>query len=395
MVKLEKLIVGLMSGTSIDGIDAAIVRINEWGLRTKAELIHFISVPFSEEIQQEILQCMNVEESNIARITSMNFKLGKLFANAVKQVCKEADIPLNQIHAIGSHGQTVFHIPQETDNIVQSTLQIGEPSVIAYETGITVISNFRSMDIAAGGEGAPLVPYTDYLIYQNDSKGRALQNIGGIGNVTVLPKGGEIKDLFAFDTGPGNMIIDEVCKKRLGLAYDCDGNWAAKGRVHKELVATWLRNPYFHKQPPKSTGRELFGNTYTEKILKNYPQMSDQDLIATVTYYTAYSIYDAYKKFVFPKVKIDEIILGGGGSHNRTLINMLKGLLPDYKIYTQEDLGYSSDAKEAIAFAILANETIHQQCSNVPQATGSNKQVILGSITLSPTGDKNFIYKGD
>ncbi len=151
MAKLEKLIVGLMSGTSIDGIDAAIVRINEWGLRTKAELIHFISVPFSEEIQQEILQCMNVEESNIARITSMNFKLGKLFANAVKQVCKEADIPLNQIHAIGSHGQTVFHIPQETDNLVQSTLQIGEPSVIAYETGITVISNFRSMDIAAGG----------------------------------------------------------------------------------------------------------------------------------------------------------------------------------------------------------------------------------------------------
>lgn len=395
MVKLEKLIVGLMSGTSIDGIDAAIVRINEWGLRTKAELIHFISVPFSEEMQQEILQCMNVEESNIARITSMNFKLGKLFANAVKQVCKEADIPLNQIHAIGSHGQTVFHIPQETDNLVQSTLQIGEPSVIAYETGVTVISNFRSMDIAAGGEGAPLVPYTDYLIYQSDSKGRALQNIGGIGNVTVLPKGGEIKDLFAFDTGPGNMIIDEVCKKRLGLAYDRDGNWAAKGKVHKELVAAWLRNPYFHKQPPKSTGRELFGNTYTEKILKNYPEISDQDLIATVTYYTAYSIYDAYKKFVFPKVQIDEIILGGGGSYNRTLINMLKGLLPDYKIYTQEDLGFSSDAKEAIAFAILANETIHQQYANVPQATGSNTQVILGSITLSPTGDKNFIYKGD
>lgn len=391
---LEKLIVGLMSGTSIDGIDAALVRINDYGINTKAELIHFITLPFSEEWKQEILACMDTQVSNVQLLTSMNFKLGKLFAEAVKKVCMEAGVPLTKIDAVGSHGQTVYHIPAANGEYTKSTLQIGEPAIIAFETGATVISNFRAMDMAAGGEGAPLVPYTDYIIYQSQSKGRALQNIGGIGNVTVLPKGGTLQNLYAFDTGPGNMIIDEVCSKRIGLSYDPNGKWASQGKIHYELVNLWMENEYFQLLPPKSTGREMFGIPFTEKILKDNHHLSDQDLIATVTYFTAYSIVDAYKKFVFPNVHIDEIIVGGGGSYNHTLIKMIKELLPNKTVYIQEDIGYSSDAKEAIAFAILANETIHQQYSNVPKATGSKQQVILGSITLPPNGDPNFVYKG-
>ncbi|MGE8204907.1 anhydro-N-acetylmuramic acid kinase AnmK [Heyndrickxia sp. NPDC080065] len=391
---MEKLVVGLMSGTSLDGIDAALVKINDFGIRTKVELIHFITLPFSAELKKDILQCMDIQISNVAFLTSMNFKLGRLFAEAVKKVCAEANVPLTRIDAIGSHGQTVYHLPTAYGDYVKSTLQIGEPAIIAYETGVTVVSNFRAMDMAAGGEGAPLVPYTDYLIYQSDTKGRALQNIGGIGNVTVLPKGGTLNHLYAFDTGPGNMIIDEVCRKRIGLPYDPNGEWASKGKVHKHIVDLWMQQKYFHVSPPKSTGRELFGTHFTEKVLKEYPALSNQDLIATVTYFTAYSIADAYKKFVFPNVPIDEMIVGGGGSYNRTLIRLLKELMPNIAIYIQEDIGYSSDAKEAIAFSILANETIHQQYSNVPRATGSKEQVILGSITLPPNGDPNFIYKG-
>ncbi|GIN86397.1 anhydro-N-acetylmuramic acid kinase [Heyndrickxia sporothermodurans] len=391
---MEKLVVGLMSGTSLDGIDAALVKISDFGISTKVELIHFNTFPFTEELKKEILQCMDIHTSSVALLTSMNFKLGSLFAEAVKKVCREADVPLTRIDAIGSHGQTVYHLPIQSDEYAKSTLQIGEPAIIAYETGVTVISNFRAMDMAAGGEGAPLVPYTDYLIYQSQSKGRALQNIGGIGNVTVLPKGGTLDHLYAFDTGPGNMVIDEVCRKRLGLSYDPNGEWASNGKVNKQIVDLWMKEEYFDLSPPKSTGRELFGTHFTEKILKEYNDLSNEDLIATVTYFTAYSIADAYKRYVFPNAHIDEMIVGGGGSYNHTLIRMLKELLPNIAIYIQEDIGYSSDAKEAIAFSILANETIHQQYSNVPRATGSKEQVILGSITLPPNGDPNFIYKG-
>lgn len=378
---MSKLAVGLMSGTSIDGIDAALVRINGAGLETEVELLHFITMPFSKKDKEAIFQCMDPDRSNVSLVCQLNFRLGYLLAKAVKEVCKQAHLPLEKLDFIASHGQTVYHLPHGGDIYERSTLQIGEPAVIAYETGVSVIANFRSMDMAAGGEGAPLVPYTDYLLYRSDEKGVALQNIGGIGNVTAIPKRGKLDDLLAFDTGPGNMVIDEVCQIIKGQPFDDGGKWAALGQVQHSLVDTWMEMDFFTKQPPKSTGRERFGRSFAEKIIQDHQQLEANDVIATVTYFTAKSIADAYERFIFPKFPIDEMIVGGGGSLNKTLLQFLQRLLPGVVIRTQEDLGFSSEAKEAIAFAILGNETIHHHPANVPKATGASKPVVLGSIT--------------
>ncbi|MBW8348546.1 anhydro-N-acetylmuramic acid kinase [Bacillus sp. IITD106] len=387
---MEKLAVGLMSGTSVDGIDAALVRLRGFGVNTEVELIEYITLPFTSDIAEEILQCMDVKDSNSALVCSLNFKLGYLFADAVKVVCKKANVPLSALDFIASHGQTIYHIPKEDGGLAKSTLQIGEPAVIAYQTGTKVISNFRSMDMAAGGEGAPLVPYADYLLYRSDSKGRALQNIGGIGNVTVIPKQATLDDIVAFDTGPGNMVIDELCKILKGEPFDQDGKWASKGSVHKEVAQSWLNVEFFKMTPPKSTGRELFGSQFTKQILEVYGHLPADDLIATATYFTALSIADSYKRFVFPTTDLDEMIVGGGGGYNQSLLQMIKELLPNLSVLTQEDIGFSSEAKEAIAFAILGNETMNGKSSNVPRATGAKNAVILGSITLPPNG-RNLI----
>lgn len=370
-----------MSGTSIDGVDAALVRINGSGQQTEVELLHFITLPFSKRDREDILRCTDPEHSNVPLVCHLNFRLGYLFANAVQEVCRKADLPLEKLDFIASHGQTIYHLPHGEGRYERSTLQIGEPAVIAYETGVNVISNFRSMDMAAGGEGAPLVPYADYLLYRSEDKGVALQNIGGIGNVTAIPKEGVLDDLLAFDTGPGNMIIDQICQIVKGEPFDDGGKWAALGKVHYPIVDTWMESGFFTKPPPKSTGREEFGQHFTEKIIREHQQMTANDLIATTTYFTAKSIADGYQRFILPRFSIDEIIVGGGGSLNQTLLQFIQELLPDITVRTQEDLGFSSEAKEAIAFAILGNETMNLQPANVPKATGASKAVVLGSIT--------------
>lgn len=377
---MERYGVGLMSGTSLDGIDGALVKIEGSGTDTKVELIHFINESLPEDIKEEIKNCCSINKSNVEAICSLNFKLGYLFSNTVKKLCKEANFSYDNLDFIGSHGQTIYHIPREYENLVKSTLQIGEPSVIAYETGVTVVSNFRTMDIAAGGQGAPLVPYTEYLLYRSN-KNRLLQNIGGIGNVTVIPANCNIDDIFAFDTGPGNMIIDEVVKILKKTPYDKDGAFAKAGTVNKELLKELLDIPYINMEPPKTTGRELFGKQFVDHLLKNWSFLKAVDIIATVTAFTAHSIAENYKRFIFPSYHIDEVIVGGGGSYNNTLIAMLRELLPNCKVLIQEDLGYSSDAKEAIAFAVLANETLNGLSGNVIGATGAEERVILGNIT--------------
>ncbi|PEW01275.1 anhydro-N-acetylmuramic acid kinase [Bacillus cereus] len=376
-------IVGLMSGTSLDGIDAALVRVNNYGVRTEIDMIEFITYPFPKDVEEEIIQSLSVDTSNVQLICSLNFKLGKLFADAVKEVCKKARLPLEQLDLIGSHGQTIYHQPTQEKNWVPSTLQIGEPSVIAYETNTTVISNFRTMDIAAGGQGAPLVPYTEYILYRSKEKGRLLQNIGGIGNVTVLPKQASLNELYAFDTGPGNMIIDEICRQLFNVEYDKGGNLAKQGKINEQLLSYCINHPYIMSPPPKTTGRELFGKQYVDILLSKFDSLSNHDIVATITMFTAKSIVDNYCKFIFPQVKIDEVIIGGGGSYNKTLLNMIQSLLGEsIQVYTQEELGYSSEAKEAVAFALLANETYHGNASNVPNATGAKNAVILGNISF-------------
>ncbi|WP_163254889.1 anhydro-N-acetylmuramic acid kinase AnmK [Bacillus tropicus] len=376
-------IAGVMSGTSLDGIDVALVRIEGSGVDSKVKLIHFTTVPFRNDIKSEIQQALSIENSNVQLICSLNFKLGLCFANAVKEVCKEANFSLEQLDLIGSHGQTIYHQPKPEGNIIASTLQIGEPAVIAYDTNTTVISNFRTMDMAAGGQGAPLVPYSEVILYRDPSKNRLLQNIGGIGNVTVIPSQKSDQNVIAFDTGPGNMIIDEVCQRLFQLPYDQNGEIAEQGEVVDEILTYCMNHPFLKMNPPKSTGREQFGEEFVSELLKRYEKHSKENILTTVTMFTANSIVHHYKKFILPYYEIDEVILGGGGSYNSTLVEMIRYGLKDEKctIFIQEDIGYSSEAKEAIAFAILANETYHRNPSNVPSATGAKKSVVLGNVT--------------
>ncbi|MED2710525.1 MULTISPECIES: anhydro-N-acetylmuramic acid kinase AnmK [Bacillus cereus group] len=380
-------IAGIMSGTSLDGIDVALVHIEGNGVDSKVELIHFTTVPFCKDIKNEIQQALSIDTSNVQLICSLNFKLGLCFANAVKEVCKKANLSLERLDLIGSHGQTIYHQPKQEGNFISSTLQIGEPAVIAYETETTVISNFRTMDMAAGGQGAPLVPYSEIILYQHQTKNRILQNIGGIGNVTVIPSKRSNKSVIAFDTGPGNMVIDEVCQRLFHLPYDRKGEIAKQGVVVDEILTYCMNHPFLKMKPPKSTGREQFGKEFVSELLKRFEKYSKESILTTVTMFTASSIVQHYKEFIFPLYEIDEVVLGGGGSYNDTLVEMIQNKLREERcrICIQEDIGYSSAAKEAIAFAVLANETYHRNPSNVPSTTGAKEPVVLGNITFHTT----------
>jgi len=361
-------IIGLMSGTSADGVDAAVVDIKN----NKVELLAFDTFAYQPAIRKNILEMGEQKICRPADISSLNFLLGEVFADAVIKLCRKNKINLKTIDLIGSHGQTIYHNPEGK---IHSTLQIGEPSIIAYKTGITTVADFRPKDMAAGGQGAPLVPFADYFLFKS-GKNRAIQNIGGIANVTFLPANCKPQDIIAFDTGPGNMIIDRLVflatkgKKN----FDKDGKIAAKGKINIKILNQMLAHNYFRKKPPKSTGRELFGREYTDKF---YRKLSNEDIIATATAFTVVSITEAYKKFL-PKMP-DEIILCGGGVRNKTLVKMLRQNI-NSKILFTDDFGINSDAKEAVSFAILAYATIKGIANNIPSATGAKQSVVLGKI---------------
>lgn len=376
--------IGLMSGTSLDGVDAALVDIEGCGLDTKVKLVKFNTYEMPADIKVEIKKACSIEESSVELICSLNFKLGYLFSKAVADICREAKISVENIEFVASHGQTIYHIPKGKGSIIPSTLQIGEPSIIAYENNLKVISNFRTMDMAAGGEGAPLVPYSEYVLYGGRGETIALQNIGGIGNVTVIPAKEKINEIFAFDTGPGNMIIDEVCSRLFNVSYDKDGDIAKRGNINDVMLKTLMEHPYLEKKPPKTTGREDFGEDFVKDLLEKFKHVPSEDIVKTVTAFTAFSIVESYKKFIFTKTKIDKVLIAGGGAHNKTLIKLIKDGLNGLDVFTQDEIGYSSDAKEAVAFAILGNETLNNKPSNVAAATGAKRSVILGNITMKP-----------
>lgn len=375
--------IGLMSGTSLDGIDAVLIDIDGNFTDTKISIIEFITEEIPKNIKEEIKICCDKNTSNVELICELNYKMGYIFADAVKKVCEKAKFPLEKVDYIASHGQTIYHIPNGKNRLA-STLQIGEPAIISYETNTKVISNFRAMDIAGGGDGAPLVPYSEFVLYASKDKTKVFQNIGGIGNASVLPKGAELGDMYAFDTGPGNMMIDEAVQILFNKKYDKDGEIAKKGNLREDILDVLMQNEYLRKEPPKSTGREMFGEQYVKEILHKYKDVDKYDLVKTFTMFTAKSIADSYKQFIFPKVSVDEVIVSGGGAYNITLMELIKGLLPNIKVMTQEDIGHSSEAKEAIAFAILGNETLALRPSNTPRATGAKDRLILGNITNAP-----------
>jgi anhydro-N-acetylmuramic acid kinase len=368
-------IIGLMSGTSADGVDAAIVDIKN----NKVKLLAFDTFEYPQQLRKNILRISEQKICRAADISQLNFTIGGIFAQSVIKICKKSRINLSTVNLVGSHGQTIYHNPKGK---FRSTLQIGEPSIIAQRTGITTVADFRPKDMAAGGQGAPLVPFADYWLFKDEKLNRAVQNIGGIANVTYLPAGCKLEETIAFDTGPGNMVIDRIAKifSKGKLHYDKDGKIAAKGKVNKKSLDEMMRHPFLRRLPPKSTGREEFGGAYTEEFIKKAKKrsISSEDMLATATAFTAVSISQAYKQFL-PSMP-DEVILCGGGARNKTLTNMLKQNLDKTIIRLTDDFGINCGAKEAVSFAILAYATIKGTANNVPGATGAEKSLILGKI---------------
>lgn len=373
--------IGLMSGTSADSIDAACVRFEGAPPRLDWELLSFVTLPMTAELRQEIFAAFRPETGTVDKLCQLNFTLGEWFAKASLEAVKAANLTPAQVDFIGSHGQTVWHIPPNSGEGVASTLQLGNPAVIAERTGITVVSDFRSRDMAAGGQGAPLVPFVDNLLLSHPTLSRAVQNIGGIGNVTWLPAGGA-GEAFGFDTGPGNMLLDRAAEvlTQGQMHCDMDGKMAFAGTVQENFLQKWMsEEPYFTRKPPKSTGRELFGVQRCDVYLKEMAGLPKEDILATLTAFTARSTAEAYKNFL-PALP-DEVLLCGGGARNPAIAAMLQKELPTSRIGRTEDAGLPGDSKEAVAFAVLGYETMNRRPGNLPAATGAKGPVILGSIT--------------
>ncbi len=382
--------VGLMSGTSVDGIDAALVEITGDPYEGKVRLLEFENIPFPEGVRAQIFELFDTEQASVDKVGYMNVLLGELYAGAAESVVRKAGLTMPEIDYIGSHGQTVYHHPEviQKDGFpIRYTVQIGEGAVISNRTRIPCVSDFRVADMAAGGQGAPLVPFTEYLLYRSNTKTILLQNIGGIGNITVLPGSCRVEDVYAFDTGPGNMIIDGLVSRFTGgmKSMDEGGQTAEKGRIIPSLLQELCSHDYFNEKPPKSTGREMFGGTYIDHLYGKLLQSGAayEDALATVTDFTAWAIEDSYVKYILPKHPADELLIGGGGSYNACLMDRIRMRMKPHKVKVmiQEDLGFNSDAKEAIAFALLADCTMHGLCNNIPSVTGADRPVVLGKIS--------------
>jgi len=403
------LVLGMMSGTSADGIDTALVKISGAPPNLKINLLGHVKQNFPPTIRKEILRVAEQNPLSPGEFSQLHARLGQLYAEAALNACKKLKIPPHKVALIGNHGQTIFHQGQPVNFLgakTASTLQIGDGSTIAALTGITTVSDLRPADIALGGQGAPLVPYVDYLLWRDKKLGRVALNIGGIANLTVIPADAKPSDVLAFDTGPGNMLIDALVQHFTHgrQRYDKNAQLAAQGKLVPQLLQTLLNDPYLRQKPPKSTGREYFGAAYTKKILTlgRRFQAKPNDLIRTATIFTALSIVDALNRFVLPKTKIHQLIVAGGGANNPVLMAQLSALLnfpvgaryavpvspsartkPNIEVFASDEFGVRTDAKEAVAFAVLAYETFHQRPSNLPSATGARHPAILGKISYA------------
>ena len=417
------IVAGVMSGTSADGIDVALVRIEGStahsasvaavrsrgrrllrpslgaGPRHTIKLLGHSEYPYPKQVRAAVLAAMNATRTSVADLARLNSLLGELYADAVLEAQRRFRV---EVDLIGCHGQTLYHQGEARlflGHKVATTWQSGEAAVIAARVGVPVVSDFRPADMAAGGKGAPLVPYLDYLCFRDPRAGRIVQNIGGIANLTAIPAGAKAEDVVAFDTGPGNMVIDAVMDKLFGKPFDRDGKIAASGRAIEAAAKQILRRRFFLAKPPKTAGREEFGREFAREFLRLCGRASKEDVIATATALTALSIGRAVERFVIPKIPasgktgqkwgtqahINEIILSGGGARNATLVAMLGERLAPLGIVVRfsDEFGLPSEAKEAVAFAVLAYETWHRRTSNVPSATGARRAAVLGKISYA------------
>ncbi len=372
------IVVGLMSGTSADGVDAAVVEFAERGGRCRLTLRAFVHQDYPADLRAAVFRACSPTTGTVDHLCRLNVLLGEAFAQAALAAIRAAGLEPEAIDLIASHGQTVFHQAGPTD-WPRATLQIGEPAVIAERTGLTTVANFRPRDLAAGGLGAPLVSYVDYLLFRDRRRCRAIQNLGGIANVTVLPPGAGPEAVFAFDTGPGNMVIDAVVERLTGGALRCDrdGRLAARGRPDERILSHLLADPYFQQPPPKTTGRERFGAHHAARLLELAAGLPVEDIVATATMLTVRSIAEAYRRFLPP---VDEVILGGGGSHNPTLVAWLRAALAPARVRTHAEFGLLDQAKEALAFAVLGYQALHGRPNTLPGCTGARRAVVAGTL---------------
>jgi anhydro-N-acetylmuramic acid kinase len=391
------IVAGVMSGTSADGINVALVQLpkRERG-PSKFTLLGHEEYPFPAPVRRAILEMMNAELARVADLARLNFLLGELYAEAVAKTARQHRVKLD---LVGCHGQTLYHqgvADRFLGRKLAVTWQTGEGAVIAARLGVPVVSDFRPADLAAGGKGAPLVPFLDYLVYRDRHIGRIAQNIGGIANLTAIPAGGSLRQVVAFDTGPGNMVIDAVMDELFGKRYDRDGKVAATGRVLDEAIAQLARAPFFRQKPPRTAGREEFGREYVGRFLQICRGASKPDVVATATALTARSIADAVQRFVLPRFVVPltaarqkhrghQMIVSGGGAKNPTLVAMLRQEIAPFgiELHFSDEFGLPAEAKEAVAFALLAHETWHRRPSNMPSATGAKRPAILGKISYA------------
>lgn len=386
-------VIGLMSGTSADGVDAALIEVSGQGPRTRVELLAHAVHPVDPGLRHEIVQSCQPRSGTVDRICQLNFRLGEVFAEAALAVAREAGLTMAEIDLIGSHGQTLFHIPARDAGrglVTPSTLQAGEPAVIAERTGVTVVADFRCRDMAAGGIGAPLAPYVHHLLFGDPKRTVCVHNLGGISNLSLLPKGRDLNRVTGFDTGPANMVIDRIVEEVSGGEdlFDRDGLRASRGKVREEMLEALLAHPFITQPPPKATGREDFGPAFAEKILirAREERLGGDDLVTTVTAFTAETILRNYRLFVLPYHDPDQIILAGGGAYNRTLVSMLSRGLDPIPVVLSDAAGFPAKALESVIFAVLAHETVAGVESSLPAVTGASHATVLGTIVPG----KNF-----
>jgi anhydro-N-acetylmuramic acid kinase len=391
MATKSMLVLGLMSGTSADGIDVALARISGAPPSLHAKLLGHTSSEFPSPLRKEILRVAEQHPIAAGELSQLNFRLGEVFAEAALSACRKFRVSPKRIALVGSHGQTIFHQGKPAPYLgraTASTLQIGETAVIAARTGITTVGDFRPADIALGGQGAPLVPHADYLLYRHAKLGRVSLNLGGIANITVIPAAAKPEQIFAFDTGPANMLIDALVAHFTHgrQRFDKDARIAQTGRSIPALLDELMRDPYLKLAPPKSTGREYYGHAYLKKVLAlgKKHRAKPADLIRAATIFTALSVVDALNRIVLPKTKIRQLIVSGGGAKNPLLLVQLSAALNGVEILSCSSFGIPEDAKEAFAFALLAYESFHRRASNLPSATGAHAPAILGKISYAP-----------
>jgi anhydro-N-acetylmuramic acid kinase len=381
------IVAGVMSGTSADGIDVAIAEIMGSGFRLRFHLLTHEHFPYPLNVRKAVLGAMNASSISVADISRLNFFLPELYSEAILKAAKRTR---RKLDLIGCHGQTIYHQSEAESYLgkkLTCTWQLGEGGIVAARTGVPVVTDFRPSDMAAGGNGAPLVPFFDYVAYRHATRGRIAQNIGGIANLTAIPAGASPKQVFAFDTGPGNMLIDGCMELLLKKPYDSSGKIAAKGQILEHVVKAVMRERYFQLTPPKTTGREQFGREFVSRFMRLCGAAKKEDVIATATALTARSIAEAISRFVITKrAAYRDLIVGGGGAQNPTLMALLSEAVKPLglTVTTTQEFGVPAEGKEALAFALLAYETWNRRPSNVPSATGAARPSVLGKISFPP-----------